>query len=61
MNKVIKITRSHGSTAVLLQNKVRKLEYIFSATDATDEQLTQEFEASPKEAATKYNAEIDLV
>jgi hypothetical protein len=61
MSKVIKITRTHGSTAVLVQAKVRKVEYIFDKTDATDAQLTQEFEASPKEAAIKYDAQIDLV
>lgn len=60
MSKVIKIERQRNTTMVVVQGKVRKVEYLFDKTSDTDAQLTQAFEASPRDAATKYNAQISL-
>lgn len=60
MNKVIKIERKRSTTLVVVQGKVRKVEYLFDSTTDTDAEITQAFEASQKDAAVKYNAEISL-
>ena len=63
--EVLEITRNSSIICVTVRglSTGRKIEYLLdtSAFYSTDAELKAEFEASPKRAAMRYGAEIDLV